>query len=297
MSILFRYRLKNLRTKLKRLAALGVVSVAALMLWPRPAWAPKKRQSTLSNPLGSYSPRTEIDEVAPGQFTGAPSAPDRSPSKGLQVPRQSIPRPKVPGPPETPKLPLAPSSRPPATPRSGSLQDLRTAPGSPTEGADVPVRGRASPGAEASETADKSGPGPFGPPPAMSPKALAPPGVGGKSGADLSTFLPKSDGSLGKVTNPPPARGGAGEEPLEDAERTVPRRLRHRERAVTEEDFEALATETPLEEVPQPSEEAPPTEERSLNYEEIKATYTEEDHEGKEKGDVEYSWDVEEGDE
>jgi type VI secretion system secreted protein Hcp len=38
-----------------------------------------------------------------------------------------------------------------------------------------------------------------------------------------------------------------------------------------------------------------PTEDFSLNYEEIKVTYTETDGKGKKKGNVEYSWKVEEG--
>jgi type VI secretion system secreted protein Hcp len=38
-----------------------------------------------------------------------------------------------------------------------------------------------------------------------------------------------------------------------------------------------------------------PTENISLNFEEIKVTYTENDAEGKKKGNVEYSWKVEEG--
>jgi type VI secretion system secreted protein Hcp len=38
-----------------------------------------------------------------------------------------------------------------------------------------------------------------------------------------------------------------------------------------------------------------PTEEMSLNFEEIKVTYTETDSAGKKKGNVEYSWKVEEG--
>jgi type VI secretion system secreted protein Hcp len=38
-----------------------------------------------------------------------------------------------------------------------------------------------------------------------------------------------------------------------------------------------------------------PTEDFSLNFEEIKVTYTENDAEGKKKGNVEYSWKVEEG--
>ena len=33
----------------------------------------------------------------------------------------------------------------------------------------------------------------------------------------------------------------------------------------------------------------------SLNFEEIKVTYTENDNKGKSKGNVEYSWKVEEG--
>ena len=38
-----------------------------------------------------------------------------------------------------------------------------------------------------------------------------------------------------------------------------------------------------------------PTETMSLNFEEIKVTYTETDSKGKKKGNVEYSWKVEEG--
>ncbi len=41
--------------------------------------------------------------------------------------------------------------------------------------------------------------------------------------------------------------------------------------------------------------EAVPTENFSLNFEEIKTTYTETDRAGKTKGNVEYSWKVEEG--
>ena len=38
-----------------------------------------------------------------------------------------------------------------------------------------------------------------------------------------------------------------------------------------------------------------PTEDFSLNFEEIKVTYTENDSKGKKKGNIEYSWKVEEG--
>ena len=38
-----------------------------------------------------------------------------------------------------------------------------------------------------------------------------------------------------------------------------------------------------------------PTEDFSLNFEEIKVTYTENDNKGKKKGNVEYGWKVEEG--
>jgi type VI secretion system secreted protein Hcp len=41
--------------------------------------------------------------------------------------------------------------------------------------------------------------------------------------------------------------------------------------------------------------ESVPTENFSLNFEEIKVTYTECDNQGKKKGNVEYSWKVEEG--
>jgi type VI secretion system secreted protein Hcp len=42
-------------------------------------------------------------------------------------------------------------------------------------------------------------------------------------------------------------------------------------------------------------EEEVPTEDFALNFEEIKVTYTENDSKGKKKGNVEYSWKVEEG--
>ena len=42
------------------------------------------------------------------------------------------------------------------------------------------------------------------------------------------------------------------------------------------------------------SEEAP-SEDFSLNFEELKVTYTENDNKGKKKGNIEYSWKVEEG--
>ena len=38
-----------------------------------------------------------------------------------------------------------------------------------------------------------------------------------------------------------------------------------------------------------------PMEDFSLNFEEVKVTYTENDNKGKSKGNVEYSWKVEEG--
>jgi len=41
--------------------------------------------------------------------------------------------------------------------------------------------------------------------------------------------------------------------------------------------------------------EEPPMEDFSLNFEEIQVTYTENDSKGKKKGNVEYSWKVEEG--
>jgi type VI secretion system secreted protein Hcp len=41
--------------------------------------------------------------------------------------------------------------------------------------------------------------------------------------------------------------------------------------------------------------ESPPVESFSLNFEEIKNTYTEMDSKGKKKGNVEYTWKVEEG--
>ena len=41
--------------------------------------------------------------------------------------------------------------------------------------------------------------------------------------------------------------------------------------------------------------ESVPVEDFTLNFEEIKVTYTENDSKGKKKGNVEYSWKVEEG--
>jgi len=41
--------------------------------------------------------------------------------------------------------------------------------------------------------------------------------------------------------------------------------------------------------------EEPPVEELSLNFEEIKVTYTEANTKGKKKGNIEYNWKVEEG--
>ena len=48
-----------------------------------------------------------------------------------------------------------------------------------------------------------------------------------------------------KVTQPLPTDGGADAETLDQAERRIPALLRHRERAVTEEDFRRLAADTP----------------------------------------------------
>jgi predicted phage baseplate assembly protein len=47
------------------------------------------------------------------------------------------------------------------------------------------------------------------------------------------------------VAQPLPAEGGTDAETLEEAERRIPALLRHRDRAVTEEDFRRLAAETP----------------------------------------------------
>jgi predicted phage baseplate assembly protein len=48
-----------------------------------------------------------------------------------------------------------------------------------------------------------------------------------------------------KVSQPLPADGGQDAETLEEAERRIPALLRHRERAVTEEDYKRLAADTP----------------------------------------------------
>lgn len=49
----------------------------------------------------------------------------------------------------------------------------------------------------------------------------------------------------GKVTNPGASSGGSAAEPASDASKRTPERLRHRNRAVTEEDHSPLARETP----------------------------------------------------
>ncbi len=60
--------------------------------------------------------------------------------------------------------------------------------------------------------------------------------------------------------------------------------------ALTERDWETLKSCLH----PDVHYEDVPTEDFALNYEEIKVTYTENDNKGKKKGNVEYSWKVEE---
>lgn len=55
----------------------------------------------------------------------------------------------------------------------------------------------------------------------------------------------QSVGSRFVVTQPMPFTGGSDAEPLREAERRIPSRLQHRERAVTADDYRSLARETP----------------------------------------------------
>ncbi|NIR60668.1 MAG: hypothetical protein GWO02_14745 [Gammaproteobacteria bacterium] len=61
---------------------------------------------------------------------------------------------------------------------------------------------------------------------------------------------------LDVVSNPAPVRGGRGAEDVDEAEERAPRRLRHRDRVVTAEDFKARALDTPGVTRPQPPQPA-----------------------------------------
>ena len=71
------------------------------------------------------------------------------------------------------------------------------------------------------------------------------PGGSLKTVSSATTILNESVGSRLVVAQPLPLTGGADAETLREAERRIPARLQHRERAVTAEDYRALARETP----------------------------------------------------
>jgi predicted phage baseplate assembly protein len=70
-------------------------------------------------------------------------------------------------------------------------------------------------------------------------------GARGNSGANTITTLQSSILFIESVTNPHPSFGGADEETVDEATARAPSTLRNRDRAVTVEDFSAIAVETP----------------------------------------------------
>ena len=70
-------------------------------------------------------------------------------------------------------------------------------------------------------------------------------GTRGNSGAGTITTLQNAIPFIESVTNPHPSFGGADEETVDDASARAPSTLRNRDRAVTVEDFSAIAVETP----------------------------------------------------
>jgi hypothetical protein len=66
--------------------------------------------------------------------------------------------------------------------------------------------------------------------------------VGKETITELQTVVPPE---VDSVTNQWPAEGGADEEPVEDTKARAPKELKARDRAVTEQDFEFLARQTP----------------------------------------------------
>jgi predicted phage baseplate assembly protein len=68
---------------------------------------------------------------------------------------------------------------------------------------------------------------------------------GGGAGANVpaGAIAGPAPPGVSEVGNERPAFGGADEQPIDDLKRQAPRRLRHRERAVTENDYEELAGE------------------------------------------------------
>lgn len=70
-------------------------------------------------------------------------------------------------------------------------------------------------------------------------------GARGNVGAGTITDLQTSVAGLDRATNHYPAEGGADEEAIEDTKARAPKELKARDRAVTKEDFEFLARQTP----------------------------------------------------
>ncbi|TMC10489.1 MAG: putative baseplate assembly protein, partial [Chloroflexi bacterium] len=70
-------------------------------------------------------------------------------------------------------------------------------------------------------------------------------GTGGNVGAGMVTQLQTTVQSVDSVVNLRPAQGGADEETLDHAKLRAPQELKNKGRAVTAEDFESLAAETP----------------------------------------------------
>jgi predicted phage baseplate assembly protein len=70
-------------------------------------------------------------------------------------------------------------------------------------------------------------------------------GTGGNVGAGSITDVQTAVDSLDEVTNHWPAENGADEEPVEDTKARAPKELKARDRAVTPQDFEFLARQTP----------------------------------------------------
>jgi predicted phage baseplate assembly protein len=70
-------------------------------------------------------------------------------------------------------------------------------------------------------------------------------GTRGNSGANTITTLQNAIPFIESVTNPHPSFGGADEETVDEGSARAPSTLRNRGRAVTVEDFSAIAVETP----------------------------------------------------
>jgi hypothetical protein len=70
-------------------------------------------------------------------------------------------------------------------------------------------------------------------------------GARGNVGAETASDLQSSPPGVDSVTNHWAAEGGADEEPVEDTKARAPKELKARDRAVTSQDFEFLALQTP----------------------------------------------------